>query len=113
MLWLPIPNHDRILAAAFRTDASATLATFQKMQASPLPGLKVTIKDALPQIIADQLTAIKNIAELIAIATPEHPFLPLLAPALYQPSNLEIEPFLQELSSITNSTIRRWFIITR
>jgi hypothetical protein len=111
LVWMPLLNHDRILAAAFRTDASATLATFQKMQASPLPGLKVTIKDALPQIITDQLTAIKNIAELIAIATPEHPFLPLLAPALYQPSNLEIEPFLQEVSSITNSKIRRWLII--
>jgi hypothetical protein len=104
---MPLVNHDRILAAAFRTDASATLATFQKMQASPLPGLKVTIKVALPQIITDQLTAIENISELIAIATPEHPFLPLLAPTFYQSRNLvRNTEFLQKLSSNNNSIFR-------
>ena len=113
LVWLPLPNHDRILAAAFRTDASATLATFQKMQASPLPGLKVTIKEALPQIITDQLTAIENISELIAIATPEHPFLPLLAPIFYQTQPLEIEnQILQTISSFNNSLSRTLFILT-
>jgi hypothetical protein len=110
---MPLVNHDRILAAAFRTDASATLATFQKMQASPLPGLKVTIKVALPQIITDQLTAIENISELIAIATPEHPFLPLLAPTFYQRRNLVRDTaFLQKISSNNNSIFRGWFIFT-
>ena len=113
LVWLPLPNHDRILAAAFRTDASATLATFQKMQASPLPGLKVTIKEALPQIITDQLTAIENISELIALATPEHPFLPLLAPIFYQTQPLEIEnQILQTISSFNNSLSRTLFILT-
>jgi len=113
LLWMPLVNHDRILAAAFRTDASATLATFQKMQASPLPGLKVTIKVALPQIITDQLTAIENISELIAIATPEHPFLPLLAPTFYQSRNLVGNTeFLQKLSSNNNSIFRGLFIFT-
>jgi len=112
LVWLPLPNHDRILAAAFRTDASTTLATFQKMQASPLPGLKVTIKEALPQIITDQLTAIENISELIAIATPEHPFLPLLAPIFYQTQNLEIEnQIIQMLSSFKDSLSRKIFIV--
>ncbi|MEG4290777.1 hypothetical protein Q5692_19615 [Microcoleus sp. C2C3] len=113
LLWMPLVNHDRILAAAFRTDGSATLATFQKMQASPLPGLKVTIKVALPQIITDQLTAIENISELIAIATPEHPFLPLLAPTFYQSRNLvRNTEFLQKLSSNNNSIFRGLFIFT-
>jgi len=113
LVWMPLVNHDRILAAAFRTDASATLATFHKMQASPLPGLKVTIKVALPQIITDQLTAIKNISELIAIATPEHLFLPLLAPTFYQRRNLvRNTEFLQILSSNNNSIFRVLFIFT-
>jgi len=113
LAWLPLPNHHRILAAAFRTDASATLVTFQKMQASPLPGLKVTIKQALPQIITDQLTAIENISELIAIATPEHPFLPLLAPTFYQRRNLvRNTEFIQKLSSNNNSIFRGFFIFT-
>jgi len=113
LVWLPLPNHDRILAAAFRTDASATLATFQKMQASPLLGLRMTIEEALPQIITDQLTAIKNISELIAIATPEHPFLPLLAPTFYQTQTLEIEnSILQTVSSINNSLNRILLIVS-
>ncbi len=113
LLWLPLPNHDRILAAAFRTDASATLATFQKMQASPLPGLKVTIKEALPQIITDQLSVIENIYELIGIATPEHPFLPLLAPTFYQTESVEIDKqIIQTVSSSNNSLFRIWFIFT-
>jgi hypothetical protein len=113
LIWLPLMNHDRILAAAFRTDASATLATFHKMQASPLPGLKVTVKEALPQIITDQLTAIENISELIAIATPEHPFLPLLAPIFYQTQPLEIEnQILQTISSFNNSLTRTLFLLT-
>lgn len=113
LVWIPLLNHDRILAAAFRTDASATLATFQKMQASPLPGLKVTIKEALPQIITDQLTVIKNIYELIAIATPEHPFLPLLAPTFYQTESVEIDKqIIQTVSSSNNSLFRIWFMFT-
>ncbi|MCC3528238.1 MAG: hypothetical protein JGK21_07720 [Microcoleus sp. PH2017_22_RUC_O_B] len=100
LVWLPLLNHDRILAAAFRTDASATLATFQKMQTSPLPGLRFTIEQALPQIITDQLNIIRNIYELIAIATPEHPFLPLLAPTFYQIESLEInKQVIQTVSS--------------
>ncbi len=104
LIWLPLPNHHRILAAAFRTDASGTLATFQKMQASPLPGLKVTIKEALPQIIIDQLTVIENIHELIAIATPEHPFLPLLAPIFSQTEDREsMKPFREILKYLIDN----------
>lgn len=102
LIWLPLTNHDRILAAAFRTDASATMTTFKKMQASPLPGLKVTIKEALPQIITDQCTAIENISQLVAIATPKHPFLPLLAPTLYQIPTIKIEKKKSTKTSFKN-----------
>ncbi|WP_293350397.1 MULTISPECIES: AAA family ATPase [unclassified Microcoleus] len=112
LVWLPLLNHDRILAAAFRTDASATLATFQKMQALSLPYLRFTIEQALPQIITDQLTAITNISELIGTATPEHPVLPLLAPTFYQTQTLEKEiQIIQTASSSNNSILRIWFII--
>jgi hypothetical protein len=111
LVWLPLLHHDRILAAAFRTDASATLVTFQKMQASPLPGLRMTIEEALPQIITEQLTAIKNISELILIATSEHPLLPLLAPTFYQTETIETErKIIQTVSSSNNYLIRLWFI---
>lgn len=111
LVWLPLLNHDRILAVAFRTHASGTMATFQKMQASPLPGLRMRIEEALPQIITAQLTAMENISALIVIATPEHPFLPLLAPKLYQRS-LEIENQIpQRISSLNNFLIPQLFIL--
>jgi hypothetical protein len=57
LVWLPLPNHDRILADAFRTDTSAALFTLQQMQASPLPGLQYTVKQALPQIVTNLVDA--------------------------------------------------------
>jgi len=98
LLWLPLPGHDRILAAAFRTDTEAALATFQQMQASPLPGFRPTIKQALPQIIADRLTVVSNIPELVATAKSDHPLLPLLIPTFYQ-SESELENSTPERSA--------------
>ncbi len=90
LLWLPLPNHDRILAAAFRQNSSAALVTFQQMQTLALPGFQGTIKKALPQIVADQLAAVHTIPELLATVKPEHPLLPLLVPIFYQ-QNTELE----------------------
>jgi hypothetical protein len=131
LLWLPLPNHDRILAAAFRQDASAALKTFQQIQASPLPGFKRTIRQALPQIVADQLAVVSTIHELVSIAPPrfealsdedgnilvdedgcallgmgvQHPILPLLVPTLYQ-SETELEnPGLQAASPYIEAEI--------
>ncbi|MCG8361789.1 MAG: ATP-binding protein [Pseudanabaenales cyanobacterium] len=90
LLWLPLPNHDRILADAFRINPSAALSTFQQMQASSLPSFNITLKQARPQIVADQLAAVNTIPELLLTATREHPLLPLLAPTFYQ-SETELE----------------------
>lgn len=100
LLWLPLPNHSRILSAAFRTDAKsakAALKTFHKMRSSPLPGLQDTIKQALPQIIVDQLVMVSTVPELIHIATQQHPILPSLVPTFYQ-SETEVtsQPFRQK-----------------
>jgi hypothetical protein len=92
LLWLPLPNHDRLLADAFRADTSAALATFQQMQASLLPGFKHTIKLALPQILADQYSTVTTIHELINTSKPEHPLLPLLSPFIRQ----VLVPFLPQ-----------------
>ncbi len=108
LLWLPLPNHDRILAAAFRQDVSAAMETFRQMQSQPLPGFQSTIKQALPQIIADQLTTVKTLAELVSITKAEHPLLPLLVPTFYQSDNegenapkSELSPYIKaELSII-------------
>ncbi|MEL4894045.1 hypothetical protein [Crocosphaera sp. Alani8] len=108
LLWLPLPNHDRILASAFRSNTSRAMETFKQMQALPLPGFQSTIKQALPQIIADQLTTVKTLAELVSIAKPEHPLLPLLVPTFYQSDSeaentpqTEISPYIKpELSII-------------
>ncbi|MGK7946326.1 MAG: hypothetical protein AB4058_17845 [Microcystaceae cyanobacterium] len=93
LLWLPLPNHDRILADAFRTDVSAAMETFQKMQTLPLFGFQQTIKQALPQIITDQLSNIHNFDQIISITKPEHSLFPLLIPTFYQSdSEAEITP---------------------
>lgn len=104
LLWLPLPNHDQILAAAFRQNSSAALLTFQQMQALHLPGFQSIIKKALPQMVADQLTAVYTIPELLATAKPEHPLLPLLVPIFYQP-NTELEEHLKlkTVSSVTKA----------
>ncbi|MGB5595588.1 MAG: AAA family ATPase, partial [Crocosphaera sp.] len=103
----PLPNHDRILAAAFRSDVSAAMETFKQMQTEPLPGFQNTIKQALPQIIADQLTSVKTFTELVSIAKPEHPLLPLLVPTFYEsdsePENTpqpELSPYIKAEISI-------------
>jgi hypothetical protein len=107
LLWLPLPNHDRILAAAFRQDSSAALVTFHQMQTLPLPGFQGTIKKALPQIVVDQLAAVHTIPELLATAKPEHPLLPLLVPLFYQ-QNIELEEQLNlnTVSPVTKAVNR-------
>jgi len=111
LLWLPLPNHDRILAAAFRQDSSAALVTFQQMQTLPLPGFQSTIKKGLPQIVADQLAAVRTIPELLATAKPEHPLLPLLVPLFYQQNTeLEEQLNLNTVSPVTKAVNRLLYI---
>ncbi|MDJ0658692.1 MAG: hypothetical protein QNJ42_04300 [Crocosphaera sp.] len=100
LLWLPLPNHDRILAAAFRQDVLAAMETFKQMQTQPLPGFQKTIKQALPQIIADQLTTFKTFAELVSITKPDHPLLDLLVPNFYRSQSQEENAPQSELSMV-------------
>ena len=83
LLWLPFPNHDKLLATAFRIDVSKALETWQKMQESKLSSFQPTLQNALPQIIVDRLYATQTTTELITTASPEHPLLPLLIPSFY------------------------------
>ena len=64
LLWLPIPGHASLLAKVFQSNSNLGLRTLQTMQASPLPGLSLTAKRALPDIIAGQLLQIEDIPSL-------------------------------------------------
>jgi len=78
LLWLPLPNHDQLFIVTFRSNSQAALEIFQHTQKFYLPGLKIALQDALPQIVADQLQQIETIEELIFTAKPSHPILPFL-----------------------------------
>lgn len=99
ILWFPLPGHAQLLTQAFRQNPQAALPTFQQMQAASLPGCERTLRQALPQIVADQLAAVHTIADLKRTASPEHPILPLLVPAFYQ-SEPKIEPSATVLPEI-------------
>ncbi len=84
LVLLPLPGHGTILVEAFRSDISAALTIFQKMQSSALPAVGYTIQKVLLQIIIDQFTAVENVQQLASTATSEHSSLPLLLPSLYK-----------------------------
>ncbi len=83
LLWLPIPNHAVILADAFRQDPAATWPLYQRLQANPLPGFQIPLKQALPQIIADLFITPRTTTDLLQTRTLDHPYLPLLVPEFY------------------------------
>ncbi len=87
ILWFPIPRHDLVLINAFEQSPSQALTIYQKLQSNPLPGAQITIKKALPGILANCLKAPKTTAELLQIQTKNHPQLPLLIPEYYQEDN--------------------------
>jgi hypothetical protein len=121
LLWLPLPNHSRILVNTFRQNSVLGLTTFQKMQAISLPGFQLTIQKALPSIVADRFAAVNTTVELIESVTQTHPLLPLLIPAFYQSEardkspatskngNSEIDiffPLFQEVAQFASASLR-------
>ncbi|PDW02211.1 hypothetical protein CJ255_15115 [Candidatus Viridilinea mediisalina] len=84
VLWLPIPGHARLLAAAFREDAAGALAIIEQMRASPYPGYGPTVRRALPLIVADQLALVASAESLAALPSREAGLLPQLVPSFYQ-----------------------------
>ncbi len=94
ILWLPLPGHSHILAAAWSEDAPAAFATLQQMWALPYPGYQRTVQQAIPQIVADQMARVQSINSLITTAQPENRLLlSLLVPQFYQDDN-EQQPAL-------------------
>jgi hypothetical protein len=85
ILWLPLPGHAQLLIQAFKTDAQAALPIFQHIQTFDLFGFQYTLRQALPQVLADQLTAIQTTEALQAVASENHPLFSRLVPSLYQP----------------------------
>jgi len=85
LVWLPLPGHDRLLAAVFQRNPDVGLDELRKMQASHSPGLRHTARRALPRIVAEQLVSASDLTMLLNTARVSHPYLPALVPALYSP----------------------------
>ena len=83
LLWLPLPNHEQFFISTFRSSSQPALDIFRYTQTFPLPGLQITLQNALPQIVADQLKQIKTIEELILTVKPNHPILSFLISPFY------------------------------
>ena len=83
LLWLPLPNHNQLFISVFRSNPQQALNIFQHTQTFSLPGLQITLENALPQIVADQLQQITTIPELIFTANSDHPILPFLISPFY------------------------------
>ncbi|MDB9327612.1 hypothetical protein PN435_15835, partial [Nodularia spumigena CS-590/02] len=83
LLWLPLPNHNQLFIATFRNNSQQGLNIFQYTQTFALPGFQITLQNALPQIIADQLQEIKSIPELIFTTNSDHPIFPFLISPFY------------------------------
>jgi hypothetical protein len=84
LVWLPLPNHDRILVSAFNHDSLEALSVFQAIQSQPLFGFQQTIKLSLSELVTDQLVRIKTISEIITTGKKTHKILPILVPSLYE-----------------------------
>jgi hypothetical protein len=90
LVWLPLPNHPEVLAATFRQNTPFGLATFKKMQAISLPGIKLTLEKALPIIVADRFASIQNTSELINSVTHTPSLLSQLIPIFYQSDKSDV-----------------------
>jgi len=83
ILWIPLPGHGRLLVAAFHEHVDDALAMLQQMRALPYPGYRRALQWALLQIVADQLTQVRTIDNLVGVAHTEH-LLSRLVPTFYQ-----------------------------
>ncbi|MEA5553473.1 AAA family ATPase [Anabaena cylindrica UHCC 0172] len=83
ILWLLLPNHDKLIISEFNHNPSQSLKIFQHIQTFSLPGFQITVQNALPQIIADQFKQIQSIPELLFTANSDHPILSLLISPFY------------------------------
>ncbi|MFM7405573.1 MAG: AAA family ATPase [Cuspidothrix sp.] len=83
LIWLPLPNHDKFVVSEFIENPQESLKIFQHIQTFSLPGFQITLQNALPQIIADQLRKIQTIPELLFTANSDHPILPFLISPFY------------------------------
>jgi len=95
LLWLPLPNHSQLFISAFRSNPEKSLKIFQYTQTFSLPGLQITLQNALPQIVADQLQQIQTIPELVFTANSDHPILSFLIFVFYQ-INSEMDTLISE-----------------
>ena len=80
---LALPNHEQLFISAFLSNPKKALNIFQYTQTFSLPVFQITLQNALPQIVADQLKQIESIEQLIFTAKLNHPILPFLISPFY------------------------------
>jgi hypothetical protein len=83
LIWLPFSNHSQLLISAFSRNSQQALKIFRYTQTFSLPGFQITLQNALPQIVADQLQQIQTIPELVFTANSDHLILPFLISPFY------------------------------
>jgi len=91
VIWLPLPGHAAVLAAAAQQDTTAALETIERMRSTAMPGLQQTIRRALPQLVVDQCAAVQDVDSLLLTASEHHPILPQLVPTFYDDGASEKE----------------------
>jgi hypothetical protein len=84
LVWLPIPGHDQILVGGFQCDAPLAAKTFHEMQVSAFPSLRATADRALPQIVADRLSDLRTVNDIVSILSATESPLHSLLPQFYQ-----------------------------
>jgi hypothetical protein len=88
LIWLPLPLHRLLLLKTFHFNITEAIKSFNQLIASPLPGCYRVARSIVPEIVSEQMAAIQTLDDLIKTESPDHPYLPLLAPAFYQPRSL-------------------------
>jgi len=79
LVWIQVPAHHKVLAAAFNCNREFAAKTLHAMQVSPFRSLRATADKALPQIVANRLKAMTTVNDLLSIlSTSESPLLTLL-----------------------------------
>jgi hypothetical protein len=84
LIWIPILHHDTLLTDTFQQSPIAALEIYQRLRTDSLPGAQITLRKALPGILANSLQTPRTITDLLRIQTDAHPQLPLLLPEYYQ-----------------------------
>jgi hypothetical protein len=106
LLWFRIPNHSKILEAAFHQNNDLGIATFKTMHVISLPGFQLTIDNAFPKI-APYLFLDVNSTQSLINSTWRNPLSSLLTADSYKSHEIKIlYPILQQVANDTRIALQ-------